>query len=65
MKPGETMAGTRQNFGTGQLGKAAQLRIGRRLRQIYRPLVGEPIPDDCTDLILALRRKEREQGRLA
>jgi len=59
------MVGDRQKLGRGQLGKSAQIRIGRRLRQVYRPLVGEPIPDDCIDLILALRRKEREQGRLA
>jgi hypothetical protein len=59
------MAGDRQNCRKGHLGKAAQVRIGRRLRLVYRPLVGEPIPDDCIDLLLALRRKEREQGRLA
>jgi Anti-sigma factor NepR len=59
------MVGDRQKHGRGQLGKSAQNRIGRRLRLVYRPLVGEPIPDECIDLILALRRKEREQGRLA
>jgi hypothetical protein len=59
------MAGDRQNFGKAHLGKAAQGRIGRRLRLVYRPLVGEPIPDEYIDLLLALRRKERERGRTA
>ena len=59
------MAGDRQKLEQGQLGKAAQVRIGRKLRSVYRPLVGEPIPDDYIDLLLALRRKEREQGRSA
>ncbi|WP_414476211.1 NepR family anti-sigma factor [Microvirga sp. M2] len=59
------MAGPQQTFGQGYLGKAAQVRIGRRLRLVYRPLIGEPIPDECIDLLLALRRKEREQGRSA
>jgi hypothetical protein len=59
------MPGDRQNLGRGQLGKAAQVRIGRRLRLVYRPVVGEPIPDECIDLLLALRREEREQGRSA
>jgi len=59
------MAGNRQSSGRGQLGKAAQVRIGRRLRVVYRSLMGDPIPDDYIDLLLALRRKEREQGRSA
>jgi len=57
------MTANSRNFEKGQLGEAAQVRIGRRLRQVYRPLLGEPIPDDCVELILALRRKEREHGR--
>jgi Anti-sigma factor NepR len=65
MDTGEAMASDRENLGRGQLGKAAQVRIGRRLRLVYRPLIGEPIPDACIDLLLALRRKEREQDRSA
>ncbi|MEZ0168063.1 NepR family anti-sigma factor [Microvirga sp. TS319] len=57
------MTDDRRDFGKGQLGRAAQVRIGRRLRQVYRSFIGEPIPDDCVDLLLALRRKEREHGR--
>jgi hypothetical protein len=59
------MAGDQQNARRGQLDRAAQSRIGRRLRLVYRPVVGEPIPDDHIDLLLALRRKDREQGRSA
>jgi hypothetical protein len=57
------MVGGRQNTGRGQLDRATQVRIGRRLRLVYRPLVGAPIPDDYIDLLLALRRQEREQSR--
>ena len=56
------MLGDQQNVGRGQLDRVAQSRIGRRLRLVYRHVVGEPIPDDHVDLLLALRRKEREQG---
>jgi hypothetical protein len=59
------MVSDRQSIGRAQLGKAAQVRIGQRLRLIYRPLIGEAIPDEYIDLLLALRRKERERGRLA
>lgn len=54
------MVGDRQNARRGQLDAVAQSRIGQRL--VYRHLVGEPIPDDQIDLLLALRWKEREQG---
>ena len=56
------MIGDQQNARRGQLDRVAQSRIGRRLRLVYRHLVGEPIPDDQIDLLLALRWKEREQG---
>lgn len=55
------MVGDQQNARRGQLDRVAQSRIGRRLRLAYRHLVGEPIPDDHVDLLLALRWKEREQ----
>jgi hypothetical protein len=63
MNVGVFMVGHRESVRRGQLDRAAQSRIGRRLRLIYRPLVGEPIPDDYIDLLLDLRRKERELGR--
>jgi hypothetical protein len=53
------MGSDRQNI---RIDRVAQRRIGRRLRLAYRHLVGEPIPDDHIDLLLALRWKEREQG---
>lgn len=56
------MVGDQRNVKRGKLDRVAQSRIGRRLRLAYRPLVGEPIPDDHVDLLLALRWKEREQG---
>jgi hypothetical protein len=56
------MGSDRQNIGKGQVDRVVQRRIGRRLRLAYRHLVGEPIPDDQVDLLLALRWKEREQG---
>ena len=62
MNFGDAMIGDQQNARRGQLDRVAQCRIGRRLRLVYRHLVGEPIPDDQIDLLLALRWKEREQG---
>lgn len=56
------MAHDRDNGGQGQIGRAARSRIGRRLRLVFRSVVGDPIPDECIDLILALRRREREHG---
>jgi len=56
------MVGDQQNVKRGQLDRVARSRIGRKLRMAYRHLVGEPIPDDHVDLLLALRWKEREQG---
>jgi hypothetical protein len=56
------MGSDQRNLRKGQVDRVAQRRIGRRLRLAYRHLVGEPIPDDHIDLLLALRWKEREQG---
>ncbi|ANY83871.1 hypothetical protein BB934_37300 (plasmid) [Microvirga ossetica] len=56
------MIGDQQKARRGQLDRVAQSRIGRRLRLVYRHLVGEPIPDNQIDLLLALRWKERDQG---
>ncbi|WP_262029500.1 NepR family anti-sigma factor [Microvirga sp. Mcv34] len=58
------MASDRQDDRRGQLDRASQSRIGRRLRLVYRPFMEEPVPDGYIDLLLALRRKERELGRL-
>ena len=44
---------------------AARLRIGARLRTIYAPVSGEPLPAEHVELVLALRRKERDERRSA
>jgi hypothetical protein len=45
------------------LGRDARLHIGRELQAVFAMVEGEPIPDDQIDLLLALRRKERETAR--
>lgn len=40
---------------------SVQRRLGSELRASYRSLVGEPVPLDQIELLLALRRVEREQ----
>lgn len=42
---------------------AARLRIGARLRTIYAPVSAEPLPSEHVELVLALRRKERDERR--
>jgi hypothetical protein len=42
------------------LGRDAQERIGLGLQAAYTEVEGEPLPNDQVDLLLALRRKERE-----
>lgn len=53
----------RQVAKAAQLDRSIQSRIGRRLQAVYRWVVADPIPNEQIDLILALRRKEREQSR--
>jgi hypothetical protein len=45
------------------LGRDAQERIGAGLQAAYAELEGEPLPNEQVDLLLALRRKERELQR--
>jgi hypothetical protein len=45
------------------LGRDARLHIGRELQAVFAMVEGEPIPNDQIDLLLALRRKERETAR--
>ena len=45
------------------LGRDAQERIGAGLQAAYAEVEGEPLPDEQIDLLLALRRKERELER--
>jgi len=46
-----------------RLGRDAQERIGAGLQATYAAVEGEPLPNEQIDLLLALRRKEREQER--
>jgi Anti-sigma factor NepR len=45
------------------LGRDAQERIGAGLQAVYAEVEGEPLPNEQIDLLLALRRKERELER--
>ena len=40
---------------------ATQSRLGRRLRAVYRDVTREPVPLEQIELLLALRRAERER----
>ncbi len=44
---------------------AIRLRIGSHLRNFYTKLQREPVPDRHIDLVLELRRKERDRRREA
>jgi hypothetical protein len=44
-----------------RLDRAVQERLGRKLRALYSGFVGEPVPQDQIELLLALRRAERER----
>jgi len=46
-----------------RLGSDAREQIGAHLQAVFAEIEGQPIPDDQIDLLLALRRVERERGR--
>jgi hypothetical protein len=52
-----------QNIMGPQLGPDAREHIGAYLQAIFAEIAGQPLPDDQIDLLLALRRVERELGR--
>ncbi len=41
----------------------AREQIGARLQAVFAEIEGQPIPDEQIDLLLALRRAERELAR--
>ena len=41
----------------------ARKRIGTHLQAIFAEIEGQPLTDEQIDLLLALRRVERERGR--
>jgi hypothetical protein len=45
----------------GYIDAAVQARLGRRLRAVYRGFTREPVPLEQIELVLALRRVERER----
>ncbi|WP_114947871.1 NepR family anti-sigma factor [Microvirga calopogonii] len=46
-----------------RLGSDAWEQIGAHLQAVFAEIEGQPIPDEQVDLLLALRRAERERGR--
>jgi hypothetical protein len=47
--------------GQGSVDAAIQSRLGRKLRAVYRSVTGEPVPLEQIELLLTLRRVERER----
>ncbi len=46
-----------------RLDRPSRARIGVLLRAVHLPPETSPLPDEQVDLVLALRRKERERRR--
>lgn len=46
-----------------RLGPDAREHIAAHLQTVFAEIEGQPIPDEQVDLLLALRRVERELGR--
>lgn len=44
-----------------RIDSAIQCKLGRRLRAVYREFTREPVPVEQIELLLALRRAERER----
>jgi hypothetical protein len=45
------------------LGEDARVYIGTELQAIFASVEGEPLPNEHVDLLLALRRRERDIAR--
>jgi hypothetical protein len=45
------------------LGRDTRQHLGRQLQAVFGDVEGEPLPIDQIDLLLALRRKERDAAR--
>ncbi len=53
-----------ENYGEqARIDTAIQVKLGRRLRAAYRGYTREPVPLEQIELLLALRRAEREHRR--
>lgn len=55
------MGQQRNGADPGSLGRIVQSRIGPQLKAVFDATAAEPLPNEHVDLILALRRKERER----
>ena len=44
-----------------RIDSSIQCKLGRRLRAVYRGFTREPVPVEQIELLLALRRAERER----
>lgn len=51
----------RQDNEEARLTTSVQAHLGRRLRASYRSFLGEPLPHEQIELVLALRRAERDR----
>lgn len=58
---------TESNVDCGAMGpilaEDTRRHLGRQLQAVFAEVEGQPLPDDHIDLLLALRRKEREMAR--
>lgn len=57
-----TKGNLEQDVSRPRLDADAREQIGAHLQAIFAEIEGQPIPDDQIDLLLALRRVERELG---
>jgi hypothetical protein len=48
---------------TVQVRSAIQLRIGSQLRNLHADFQNEPLPNEHVELILSIRRQERDRQR--
>ena len=58
-----TEANLDQKASRPRLGPDAREQIGAHLQAVFAEIEAQPIPDEQIDLLLALRRIERELGR--
>ena len=52
-----------QKLASPPLAPDTRKHLGAHLQAVFAEIEGEPIPDDQIDLLLALRRVERDLGR--
>jgi hypothetical protein len=55
------MGQQRNGADPARLGRVVQARLASQLRAVFDRTAAEPLPNEHVDLLLALRRKERER----